>query len=578
MNSPNKNLKIPKKHTETNNSVAILMSVRDEESYIDLNISYHLDLGFDYIFIANHCSIDGTSRILDSYKSDPRVIVLKEKDPVFDHAKILNKLLQYTNANYKVDWFVFLDADEFFLIKDRTIHDFTDRLENNNIPYATIGWANALFDYTLSDYRCSPVHAIDTTKYYYPWPEKDWQEYGHFRKAIVKNHKDIEVVVGGHYVKTENNPKVFGEYHRNPFIVPKEEAKLLHFEFRGKAEDIYKKWEKLASFENDSTSDSNSPWLERIQTIRKYVEDFKDNIDEINKRWFSEHRTFWGTIIPEDRIVYDTTLSIWYRKYFRRKIESGKIKSVCLVRSGHLGDVIMSEPIARFLSKYVDKIYLATGIEGAGLIFDIYDNVYKYNKINSEEIDCDMMIKLVYELSDNQKTYIQGYMESIGFAEVIIKDIPMLNDNWKNIIEGEYILISPFVSWWEEKKRGWGYEKFIELSKLLESEYNIKCVILEKYYSFSEMMSLIRYCKFFVGNDSAPAVIAQSFSKKSFIIFGATSPKYLHLSDNTTPIYDDKRHKLCDHKTRQEEIDCCEEFCMERVKVEDVFKEIINNI
>ncbi|PJE81526.1 hypothetical protein COU58_02020 [Candidatus Pacearchaeota archaeon CG10_big_fil_rev_8_21_14_0_10_32_42] len=563
---------------EMNDTIAIIMSVRDEESYIDLNISYHLDIGFDYIFIADHCSTDNTREILDTYKDDPRVIVIEENNPIFDHARIANKLLNYANANYKIDWFIFLDTDEFLSIKDKSAHDFVARLEDSNIPYATIGWTNALFDYTLSDYTCSPVNPIDTTKYYYPWPEKAWQEYGHFRKAIVKNHKKIEVVVGGHYVETGNNPEFFGEYHWNPFIIPKDEAKLLHFEFRGNARDIYKKWEKLASFENDSTSDPNSPWMERIQTIRKYVEDFKDNVDEINEKWFSEHRTFWGTLIPEDRIMYDTTLSIWYRKYFRRKIESGKIKSVCLVRSGHLGDVIMSEPIARFLSKYVDKIYLATGIEGAGLIFDIYDNVYKYNKINSEEIDCDMMIKLVYELSDNQKTYIQGYMESIGFAEVIIKDIPMLNDNWKNIIEGEYILISPFVSWWEEKKRGWGYEKFIELSKLLESEYNIKCVILEKYYSFSEMMSLIRYCKFFVGNDSAPAVIAQSFSKKSFIIFGATSPKYLHLSDNTTPIYDDKRHKLCDHKTRQEEIDCCEEFCMERVKVEDVFKEIINNI
>ena len=306
------------------NVVAIIMSVKDEESYIDFNISYHLDLGFDYIFVANHCSTDNTNKILDSYKDDPRVVVIEEKDPVFDHAKIANKLLGYANASYKIDWFIFLDADEFLSIKDETVHDFTASLEKNNIPYATIGWANALFDYTFSDYRCSPVHAIDTMKYYYPWPEKEWQEYGHFIKAIVKNHKNIENVVGGHYVKTENNPEFFGEYNRNPFIVPKNEARLLHFEFRDKAEAIYKKWEKLASFENDSTSDANSPWLERIQTIRKYVKDFKDNIDGINKRWFSEHRTFWGTIIPKDRIVYDTTLSIWYRKYFRRKIESGK--------------------------------------------------------------------------------------------------------------------------------------------------------------------------------------------------------------------------------------------------------------
>jgi len=246
---------------KTKRSIAILMSVRDEEAYIDFNIQYHLDLGFDYIFIANHSSVDGTSEIIASYKNDPRVVVTKETDPVFDHARIANRLLCLAKAKYNVDWFIFLDADEFLSIKDGSIHDFVDRLEKEKIPYATIGWANALFDYTFSDFRCSPVNPIDTTKYYYPWPERDWQEYGHFRKAIVKNHDDMEIVVGGHYVKTENNRKFFGEYHWNPFIVPREKARLLHFEFRGKAEDIYKKWERLASFESDSTSAPDSPWL-----------------------------------------------------------------------------------------------------------------------------------------------------------------------------------------------------------------------------------------------------------------------------------------------------------------------------
>ena len=84
---------------DANNTVAILMSVRDEESYIDLNIAYHLDLGFDYIFIANHCSTDYTNEILASYGDDSRVIVIEEKDPVFDHVKIANKLcLKYLNC------------------------------------------------------------------------------------------------------------------------------------------------------------------------------------------------------------------------------------------------------------------------------------------------------------------------------------------------------------------------------------------------------------------------------------------------------------------------------------------------
>ncbi len=269
---------------------------------------------------------------------------------------------------------------------------------------------------------------------------------------------------------------------------------------------------------------------------------------------------------------------MWYRRYFRNKIESGKIKNVCLVRDRNLGDVIMTEPVAKFLSKYVENIYLATEIKEANLIFHTYDKIYQYKNINSTNINCDIKIKLVHELSDNKKSYIQGYMDSIGFGEIANEDIPSIKREWKNIINKEYILLAPFISSWEEQKRSWGYEKFKQLQPLLEDKFGVRCVILENKYSFQEMMSLIRHCKFFVGNDSGPAVLAQSFFKKSFIIFGATSPRHLHLSDNAIPIYDDKRHELCNHKIRQEEIECCEEFCMERIRVANVFEKIINNV
>lgn len=558
--------------------IAILMSVRNEESYIDLNISYHLDLGFDYIFIADHCSTDKTRELLESYRDNPKVIVIQETDPVFDHARIANNLLNHAKLNYKIDWFIFLDVDEFLSIKETDVHDFVGRLERNNIPYATIGWANALFDYTFKDYTCSPTHPIDTTKYFYPWPEKEWQEYGHFRKTIVKNHDKMEIVVGGHYVRSENNPEFFGNYNWNPFIIPENEAKLLHFEFRGKADEIYEKWKKLAEFENDSSSSINAPWMERIETIKGYVKEFKDNLKEINERWFSEHRTFWGTIIADDKIVYDMTLVKWYGKYLRRKIEKGEIKSMCLVRSGHLGDVIMTESVARFLSKYVKDISLTTEIKEVNNIFSVYKKVYPFDDLVGGKIHTDAVIRLVHERSDNKKTYIQGYMESVGFPDINIDDIPAVSDSWEKIVEGDYVLIAPYTSSWEEKKRNWGYSKFVGLKHLIEKELGIKSVVLEKNYSFSDMMSLIKHCKFIVGNDSGPTVIAQSFDKKSFIIFGATHPKYLHLSKNVVSIYDKDRHKLCSHVTREEEMRCCEEFCMDRIRVSDVLDKIKINI
>lgn len=555
--------------------VAILMSIRNEEVLIDFNIAYHLDLGFDYIFIANHCSTDKTNEILDSYKDNPRVIVINETNQVFDHAKIINKLLNFANKNFKIDWFAFLDVDEFLSINEKNIHEFVEKLDSKGIPYATIGWANALFDYTHSDYTCSPVNKIDTLKFYYPWPEKKWQEYGHFRKTIIKNHKNIEVVVGGHYVKTGNNLSFFGRFDWNPFIVPFREAKLLHFEFRDTAEVLYEKWQKLAKFENDTTSSDNAPWLERIQTIRKYLKYYKNNIEGINKKWFSNHCTFWGTPIPEDKIIYDNTLAFWYGKYLRRKIEAGKIKSLCLVREGNLGDVVMTEPVARFLLKYVDEIVLATDVANFHLINKTYKTIVPFKNAFTNN-NFDATIKLVYEFSDNKKTYIQGFMESIGFRDTLIDSIPFINGKFKNIINERYILVAPHTSNWESKKRNWGYSKFIELANLLENNLNTKVFILKNSHTFREMLSLIYHCEFFIGNDSGPGIISQSFKKKSFIIFGATHPKYLHLSKFATPIFDENKHALCQHKTRQEEIDCCEPFCMDKIRVNKVFG-IINN-
>ena len=130
---------------------------------------------------------------------------------------------------------------------------------------------------------------------------------------------------------------------------------------------------KVSIIEKDSTSDPNAPWIERIQTIRKYVKIYKGKMGTLKKKWFFEHRTFWGTLIPEDKIIYDRTLVVWYGRYFRKKLETGKIKKVCLVRRGHLGDIVMSEPIARFIKKDVEKVYLTTEVTNAKLLFDTYD-------------------------------------------------------------------------------------------------------------------------------------------------------------------------------------------------------------
>jgi hypothetical protein len=285
--------------------IAALIIVRDEETYIEFNIKYHLALGFDFMFITNHCSEDNTNQILRKYESNPKIILLNEFDPVFDHGKITNILLQKALSSFEIDWFFLIDADEFLGIP-ADVHSFVQSLEERKIVYASIGWANALF---YDEQKASSP--IDTDIFYIPYPERDWQHQGHFRKSIAKNHKGIEIVVGGHYFKSENNQEFFELSGGKPFLVPFEEAKYFHFELRNNPINLLKKWANLANNEKDSSSRANAPWLERINLIRSYVKDYKNRPDEVQRLWFVEHRTLWGKEIPKERIFKDNTLKNW---------------------------------------------------------------------------------------------------------------------------------------------------------------------------------------------------------------------------------------------------------------------------
>jgi hypothetical protein len=235
------------------------------------------------------------------------IVVFEETEATFDHGKIANKLLQMVLKSYDVDWFFLIDADEFLSLPTK-LHPFVEGLEKKKIIYASIGWANAI---VKSDSK--PANPIDTMMFYYPFPERKWQHEGHFRKSIAKIHEGIEIVVGGHYFKSENNEDFFKATGGKPVHLPHSQAKYFHFENRDNALNLFRKWERLALNEQDSSSDENAPWLERINLIRKYVKQYEENITEIEHRWFKEARTLWGTIISDDKIFLDRSISEWSR-------------------------------------------------------------------------------------------------------------------------------------------------------------------------------------------------------------------------------------------------------------------------
>lgn len=285
--------------------IAALMIIRDEEIYIELNIKYHLEIGFDYIFVTNHCSQDKTKQILQKYENDKRVIIIEEYDSIFDHGKLANNLLQIAISTFKIDWFFLIDADEFLYIQS-DLHSFIQSLEERKIVYASIGWVNALF--SKNKEATSP---IDTDLFYIPYPERDWQHEGHFRKSIAKYHQGIEIVVGGHYFKSQNNQEFSNLSGGKPFLIPFEQSKYFHFELRDNPINLLKKWNNLAKNEKDSSSRTDAPWLERINLLRNYVEQYKDKTDEVKEIWFDNYRTLWGNNIPLENIIKDNTLKQW---------------------------------------------------------------------------------------------------------------------------------------------------------------------------------------------------------------------------------------------------------------------------
>lgn len=245
------------------------------------------------------------------------------------------------------------------------------------------------------------------------------------------------------------------------------------------------------------------------------------------------------------------------------------MSSICLVRSGHLGDVIMTEPIGRFFRTQYDKVYLATNFTDAKLLIgDSYSDFIKFNELESCPIEFDKQIILNYELSPNLN-YIEGYAKS---ADIVLEHkLPRVNNNWKDIIGADYVLIAPHTSHWVNAMRNWGTENFKHLKEKIEKEFDIRVIVLENRFSFTEMLSLIRHCKILIGNDSAPGIIAQCFNKKSFVIFGATNPNNVLFNENTTGIFSDIDCIGCKHIARHTKIQCASPLCLSELHPDFVY-------
>ena len=97
------------------NKVALFTNARDEP-HIKEWAAHHLLLGFDYIFITDHISVQPLTQVFKNF--DPRVVINTCTMKTNIKLHLMNEAI--TNAKkYNIDWFIYLDADEFIVFNDK---------------------------------------------------------------------------------------------------------------------------------------------------------------------------------------------------------------------------------------------------------------------------------------------------------------------------------------------------------------------------------------------------------------------------------------------------------------------------
>lgn len=246
------------------------------------------------------------------------------------------------------------------------------------------------------------------------------------------------------------------------------------------------------------------------------------------------------------------------------------MKNLCLIRRGHLGDVLLTEPIARYFRSRYDQVFLATNyLQAQALLQATYSGFIPYPELERCNIPFHRTIHLEYEPYPHL-SYMEGYACAAGIT--LEKAFPLVHTDWPDIIGEPYLLLAPGTSRWMQSVRHWGDDHFESLRQRLEAHSGLRVIVLEERYGFTDMLSLIRHCRLFIGNDSGPGIIAQCFNKPALVIFGGTDPGKVLFSPAATALY----HPLydcigCKQRSRHTEIVCASPLCLTELGVDRVF-------
>lgn len=120
---------------------AIIVQIKNENRYLDEWISYHINIGVNHIYIIDNNNIDGEDPhdIIDKYND--YITYINDRGDITPGIHQLNYINTYHEYNTLYDWYIFIDIDEFIVLKsDNNINNYLSRDIFYNVDQIHLNW------------------------------------------------------------------------------------------------------------------------------------------------------------------------------------------------------------------------------------------------------------------------------------------------------------------------------------------------------------------------------------------------------------------------------------------------------
>jgi hypothetical protein len=257
----------------------------------------------------------------------------------------------------------------------------------------------------------------------------------------------------------------------------------------------------------------------------------------------------------------------------QRLVDRTMSSTICIVRKGHLGDVVLTEPIAAAFRHIGWDVHLCTDCCDIGLCLATYTTVRPFDDYLSGRLSgYDRIHVLRYELH-RRTHHLDAYAADAGVC--LIRRIPQLRAHFGRRVDGRYGLICPDTSEWLSEMRKWPIERFLALRQLLTLATSVPWIVLKPENTFVEMMALIQHADCVVSNDSGPSHIAQAMGRITVVLFGSTAPEYLLVSPTAKAVVGASECTGCRHSAVDRSMRCTVPVCIDSISVQRVLDSVI---